>query len=255
MPRDVSAEPKVPARRQSDASALDETRRSLPNPERELAEKIEMLTEYAGGRKRAAEAMGVAVTTLDNYRSGATQPKFLELLRLASAAGHGIDYLLWGTGYMSLLKADAVVLPVYDQRASAGAGALVVSDDVKEYYSVSEEWLRRNLPAWAPPNAIVGILEGSGDSMEPTIRDGDLVMIVQEIEWRIVERGGIFVFSLDDERLLLKRLQVLVNGDLKIISDNPAYGAEIIPFDDIQHRVRIHGMVFFAGGKPRPLVR
>ena len=87
--------------------------------------------------------------------------------------------------------------------------------------------------------------------MEPTIRDGDLIMVVQDVDWRVVERGGIFVFSLDVDRLLLKRLQVLNNGDLKIISDNKAYEPDLVLFDDIPDRIRVHGQVFFAGGKPR----
>ncbi len=88
--------------------------------------------------------------------------------------------------------------------------------------------------------------------MEPTIRDGDLIMVVQDVDWRIVERGGIFVLSLDQDRLLLKRLQVMNNGDLRIISDNKAYETEVIEFGRIPHRVRVHGQVFFVGGKPRP---
>lgn len=147
--------------------------------------------------------------------------------------------------------AAGVTVPKYDVRASAGAGALVVSEKVEEYFSVGRDWLRRNLPPWAPPNAVVGILEGAGDSMEPTIRDGDLVMVVQDVDWRVVERGGIFVFSLDHDRLLLKRLQVLNNGDLRIISDNRAYEPDLVSFSDIPNRVRVHGQVFFAGGKPR----
>lgn len=87
--------------------------------------------------------------------------------------------------------------------------------------------------------------------MEPTIRDGDLIMVVQDVDWSIVERGGIFVFSLDGDRLLLKRLHVMMSGDLQIISDNPAYPVEAIPFADIPHRIIVHGQVFFVGGKPR----
>ncbi|MBN9232732.1 MULTISPECIES: S24 family peptidase [Phyllobacteriaceae] len=250
------------------AEAMARARGELPDIERQLAEKIEMLAEYAGGRKVAAKAMGVSVTTLDNYRSGATQPRFLELLKLAAAANHNVEYLLAGTGFWTLLSPQndeeersdlpatqlserMIQMPRYDVRASAGAGALVVSEDVSEYFSVGRNWLSRNLPPWAPPNAVVGVLEGAGDSMEPTIRDGDLVMVVQNVDWRVVERGGIFVFSLDHDRLLLKRLQVLNNGDLRIISDNKAYEPDLVPFGDIEHRVRVHGQVFFAGGKPR----
>lgn len=71
--------------------------KTLPEENRILAEKVTMLTAYAGGRKRAAEAMGIAPTTLDNYRSGKTQPKFLELLKLAEAAGHDFQYLVYGS--------------------------------------------------------------------------------------------------------------------------------------------------------------
>lgn len=145
-----------------------------------------------------------------------------------------------------------VMLPLYDQRASAGAGALVASENASESLSVGRDWLRRNLPTWAPQNAVVGILEGSGDSMEPTIRDGDLLMVVQNVPWRVVERGGIFVFSLDD-RVMLKRLQVLDNGDLRIISDNQFYEPMTVRMDDIRNRLIMHGYVFFHGGKPRGL--
>jgi len=150
---------------------------------------------------------------------------------------------------------DLVVLPRYEIRASAGRGALVVSENVAEHFAVGAEWLRRQLPSWAPPNAVVGILEGGGDSMEPTIRDGDLIMLVRDPPPHVIERGGIFVFTLDQDRLLLKRLQVLMNGDLSIISDNPAYVTETIPRDQIDSRVIVHGQIFFAGGRPRTLAR
>ena len=226
---------------------------SLPLKEADIAALIERLTAQIGGRKVASEVMGVAPTTLDNYRSGSTQPKILELLRLASAVGEPLSELLRTPGQQLAPNADSetVFVPRYDIRASAGRGALVISEDVAEQFAVGREWLRRNLPPWAPNNAVVGILEGSGDSMEPTIRDGDLIMVVQDVDWSIVERGGIFVFSLDGDRLLLKRLHVMMSGDLQIISDNPAYPVEAIPFADIPHRIIVHGQVFFVGGKPR----
>ncbi|MCO5083354.1 MAG: XRE family transcriptional regulator [Rhizobiaceae bacterium] len=212
-------------------------------------------------RLQFAKELGVSDSTLGNYERGDRAPDVDFLVRLRERFGTDIHWLLTGeetsrSTEMVLVGSvgDMVMLPRYEARASAGGG-LVPKQDISDYFAVGRDWLRRNLPAWAPPNAVVGVLEGSGDSMEPTIRDGDVLMVVQDVEWRIVERGGIFVFSLDDERLLLKRLQVLMNGDLKVISDNPAYAPETIPYDDIQHRVRIHGMVFFAGGKPRAFGR
>lgn len=218
-----------------------------------MAERLRSLHE-GESRLSFARRIGVSDSTLGNYERGSRVPDADFLVRLRERVGVDLNWLITGqAGAMQSPAAEfnLAVLPRYDVRASAGAGSLVVSEDVSEYFSVGRDWLRRNLPPWAPTNATVGVLENGGDSMEPTIRDGDLLMVVQDVEWRTVERGGIFVFSLDDHRLLLKRLQVMTNGDLRIISDNPAYAAETIPFDRIEHRIRIHGQVFFAGGRPR----
>lgn len=69
----------------------------LPPERKDLARKVTILAAAAGGRKAAARAMGVGETTLDNYRTGATQPKFLELMALASEVGVGMDFLISGT--------------------------------------------------------------------------------------------------------------------------------------------------------------
>lgn len=202
-----------------------------------------------------ARELGVHFNTLASYERGDGSPDLRFLTKISEVSGKPLSWLLGDDdhGVMALPTGteSQIVLPMYDVRASAGAGALVVSQDISEHFAVGRDWLRRNLPPWAPANSIVGVLEGSGDSMEPTIRDGDLIMVVQGVSWPVVERGGIFVFTLDQDRLLLKRLQVLNNGDLRIISDNKAYEADTVPFHEINGRVMIHGQVFFAGGKPR----
>lgn len=225
------------------------------------------------GQSRAAFAkeLGISDSTLGNYERGDRFPDAHFLARLRGRYGVDLNWLITdhlepATGtlprvdnmlalsaeeHSRLIPKEAVKLPRYDIQASAGRGTLVLSEKVEEYLTVGRDWLRRNLPPWAPPNAVVGVLEGSGDSMEPTIRDGDLIMVVQDINWRIVERGGVFVFSLDRDRLLLKRLEVMINGDLSIISDNKSYATQTIPFADIPHRIIVHGQVFFVGGKPR----
>jgi len=214
---------------------------------------LERLKELQGSDSDAdfARRCGIVYTTMKRYLEGSV-PGLDNAAAIAEANNVSLDWLYGRDEGRTAVAEGVVALPRFDVRVAAGAGAaLVATDEVAEYFSVGREWLRRNLPPWAPPNATVGILEGSGDSMEPTIRDGDVIMVVANVEWRIVERGGIFVLAVDDQRLLLKRLQVLMNGDLKIISDNKAYEPETIPFDDLTDRVRILGQVFFTGGKPR----
>lgn len=218
----------------------------------QLGARIEQVVARLGSRKAASAAAGVTAEQLAKWIAGTVKVPVEALRDLAQAANDDFAWLATGApaGSGTATSVDAIAVPRFDIRPSAGAGALVVSEDVAEHFTVGRDWLRRQLPPWAPPNAVVGFLEGNGDSMEPTIRDGDLIMVVKGVTWRVVERGGIFVLSVDD-RLLLKRLQVLMTGDLKIISDNRAYEPELVVHDDLEHRVRVLGQVFFSGGKPR----
>lgn len=59
-----------------------------------------------------------------------------------------------------------------------------------------------------------------------------------DVDWDVLVRGGISVFSVDSH-LRLKRLQLMTNGDLKIISDNKAYETETIARDELEHRGQI----------------
>ena len=47
---------------------------------------------------------------------------------------------------------------------------------------------------------------------------------------------------------MMKRLQVMLNGDLKIMSDNKAYEPETIPAAQRDESAIIHGRVFWCGG-------
>ena len=60
------------------------------------------------------------------------------------------------------------------------------------------------------------MLDARGDSMEPTISDGDLVMV----DTRQTDlQGGLMAFVLDDAAYI-KRLRPLMGDGLEIISDN-----------------------------------
>lgn len=221
----------------------------------DIGRRIKEAAENVGGMNKLAEITGIPRRTLGDHVSGATEPKASALAAIAGATKVDLNWLVLNEPRAVSIGGNLVTLPRYEVRASAGNGALVLSESVTDYMAISRDWLRRNLPSWAPPNAIVGALEGGGDSMEPTIHDGDLIVVVRNPPWYAVEYGGIFVLTVDHDRLLLKRLQVMMNGDLAIISDNPAYVTETIPRDEVQDRVIVHGQVFFAGGKPRSFVR
>ena len=76
-------------------------------------------------------------------------------------------------------------------------------------------------------------LRCKGDSMEPTFRDGDLVLIRQQPE---VEPGQIAAVSIDNETTL-KHIYPQDNG-LLLVADNPAYRPLLITNEEII----IHGL-------------
>lgn len=113
---------------------------------------------------------------------------------------------------------DFVLLPLYDVRAAAGHGAWNDAERVKKMLAFRREWIATDLRA--SPDALV-LIYVDGDSMEPTLSDGDVVMVDRlQVE---VRSDSIYVFT-QDGALLIKRLQRLPAGRFLVISDNERFG-------------------------------
>ena len=111
------------------------------------------------------------------------------------------------------------LLPVYDARASAGPGRAIDDETVLYRIAFREEWVRSITPAPLDQLAVITV---DGDSMEPTLRQGDTVL-VDFGQTRPQRKDGIYVIRTDGG-LQVKRLQVEVAvGRLSILSDNKQY--------------------------------
>lgn len=115
-------------------------------------------------------------------------------------------------------EARLATIPVLEVAASAGPGAFAESERVAAAMHFDSAWLRRlNLN---PEN--LSVIRVTGDSMSPTLDDGDDILVDQGDALDRL-RDGIYVLRLDDvlnvKRLLLdpSRRRVTVK------SDNPAY--------------------------------
>ena len=118
--------------------------------------------------------------------------------------------------------ADGLV-PVarYRVAASAGGGALDVSDGDDASLGFSRKFLE-NITAARPRD--LSMIRVEGDSMEPTLSDGDDILIDRSAALRRIH-DGIHVLRRDDT-LLVKRLTVSpLTGRITIASDNPAYAS------------------------------
>jgi len=102
---------------------------------------------------------------------------------------------------------------------SAGPGALVAEELGKPYFGFDERWLKA-LTA-SPPNKL-SVVRVEGDSMAPTLGDGDDILIdLGDSVERL--RDGIYVLRVEDA-VVVKRLALHPTGRrVTIQSDNPAY--------------------------------
>lgn len=103
-----------------------------------------------------------------------------------------------------------------DVEASAGAGALP-GDDPDGGAMLLDPRLLDDLGLRPVSTAM---LRARGDSMEPTIADGDQI-VVDERDTQVGATAAIFVLRWEGT-LLVKRLS-LAEGGIRIASDNPAY--------------------------------
>ena len=129
--------------------------------------------------------------------------------------------------------ADVPRLPL---GASAGPGALAQSEAPVGQLRFSARWLKANgLDA-----AMLSAIEVEGDSMDPTLRDGDEILVDRTPR---PLRAGIHVLRLDDV-LLVKRVE-RAGERVRLISDNRAY-PEI---ERAAGEVEILGRVVWKGGR------
>jgi phage repressor protein C with HTH and peptisase S24 domain len=137
--------------------------------------------------------------------------------------------------------APFVLVPRLQLGASAGPGAHANSETPQSRIGFEAAWLRTLSNS---PNAL-SIIQVAGDSMSPTLADGDDILVDREDGGARV-RDGIYVLRIDDA-LLVKRLAVQpTKRRFAILSDNSAYPSwpDIDPAD-----VELIGRVIWTGRK------
>jgi phage repressor protein C with HTH and peptisase S24 domain len=213
------------------------------------ARLVEVL-DLVGSRKNAAALVGVTYETLGNYVSGAAKPSFRVIARLAGLSGVSLDWLATGEEPKRRhqqpvsaqgLANDFVLIPRYDVAASAGAGAIIESDRLVDFLAFKKDWIRRTL-ALDPQR--LAVISAEGDSMRPTIAEGDVLLVDTNITH--VRDSAIYVLQLSGV-LLVKRVRIRLDGGVDVISDNPAYPVESVAQRDLDH-LEIAGRVVWHGG-------
>ena len=137
---------------------------------------------------------------------------------------------------------ELVPVPVLDVEASAGHGALAEMERKCSQIGFEEAWLRKLTPSKASSLSIIRVV---GDSMEPTLHDGDEVL-VDLGDSQLGLRDGIYVLRMD-ETLSVKRIALEPKAKrISVVSDNPAYPS----WQGLERReVNVLGRVLWFGRK------
>ena len=134
---------------------------------------------------------------------------------------------------------DMVLVPKLAIGASAGAGASVDGEAVEGSIAFDPRWLRH---LGADPRAL-SIIRVAGDSMAPTLNDGDDILVDGgDAADRL--RDGIYVLRMDDALMVKRVARAPVQGRISVISDNDQYPR----WDDLSmSAVQLVGRVIWTG--------
>ncbi len=233
--------------------------------ENEFPKRFEFIIENTEGSKtKFARGTGKTPAQITDICKGRGKPTFDYLLSLNVKYGVNVNWLLSGEGtpfldgsqqvvmypgntetdkevsWHKISLNDFILVPKYDVHASAGYGSVIQSEQVVDYLAFKRDWVNHDLRTDPSDLALITV---DGDSMEPTIRHGDLILV--DLSQTTVKKDSIYVLRLEDV-LVAKRLQRIYDGSLVIRSDNPAYKEQIVPKEDLES-LQIIGRVIWFG--------
>jgi SOS-response transcriptional repressor LexA len=172
--------------------------------------------------KDVAKALGISPENLSVLKKRNKIP-YEEIIYFCAKRKISINWLLFDQNEEEIIKnTDRFSILRYfkDINASAGGGAINF-DENYEFLYIDKKLIDKNLDA----------IHVTGDSMEPTIKDGSIIFIDRND--KNIRNGGIFVIS-TNAGVFVKRINLKSNGEIEIISDNPIYPTERVNPEEIE---------------------
>ena len=193
-------------------------------------ERLEQLLNSRNIKKiDFTEAIGVRQAAIFEWKNKGNFPNTETIIKIAQYFNVSLDYLLVGDE-----KPNKCIVPILDQELSAGNGCLVPENDAPQGLLELPSMLRKEY------GENLSALYVKGDSMEPTLRNGDLI-VCDSLGWDSGE--GLYAIRLNGKGYV-KRIQV-GNGKILIKSDNPKYDTIEEPIES--QNFQVIGKVHFIG--------
>ena len=221
-----------------------------------ISQRLKLIRSDLGlSQVKMAALFNMPQTTYSKYELGGSIPE--KVLQGLHNKGYNIVWLITGEGSMHLDGSESIIyndsnstqkpvpqpdwddttllIPMTNMKLSAGRGWDWESEEIYtgELLPVPMKIARR----FDEKNLIAATVKG--DSMEPTLHDGEPVAYVKEFE----NGDGIYALAILDE-VYIKRLSIdKLKKEITIISDNPKYPAKTYPMD--QEGLQVLGKVVF----------
>lgn len=215
-------------------------------------------------QKEFASIVGIHENTLKRYESGERVADAVFLRRLcAHFPSLNPEWLLLGSG-TSTRDEEAMLSGVHLPAEGGDGGRCHVDDryssipmycsataekcsmppectDSFDILAFNNEWIRRSLRA-APQDLC--LVQVNGESMEGVLRPGDVVLV--DLRDKHASLEAIYALKMDGA-LLLKHVQRLPGGMIKVSSENRAYESFTVKFDGVaENQLEIIGRVVWA---------
>ena len=175
-----------------------------------------------------AKKLGVSTSTISMYEVGKREPDFETEEKIADFFNTDLN-ILRGRDTKRNCSPGAVVIPVLG-RVAAG-----IPLTAAEYIIDTEEISQ----AMAADGEYVG-LKVKGNSMEPKISDGDVVIVRKQSD---ADDGDIVIALVNGDDAVVKRLKKYTDG-IALISNNPVYDPMYFSKSEIKEKpVEIIGKV------------
>lgn len=185
---------------------------------------------------RLAEQAQVNRSFIYDILYGRSQnPTKEKLEQVARRLKVGVDWLVTGHGFVEGeepgREGDATYVAIRSVRiaASMGGGRIVEEVEDGEPLQFLARWVRDALKVQPDDLRIMRV---EGDSMEPTLFDGDTILV--DLTKKTPSPPGIFVLN-DGMGLVAKRVEIVPCSDplrLRIVSDNARYVSYDVTVDE-----------------------
>ena len=188
-----------------------------------LADRIKKCVKLAGNAETLSQKIGIPRRTLDTYISGQVEPKIGKVIDIANAVGVDFEWLATGKGPMrhtdepqACPSDEFIYIRKARARLSGGDGYWAQEDFYSELYSFRLDWIKTVVIV--PSKAI--LMDVTGNSMAPDIKDGDTAMI-DTSRTEIID-GRVYAFAdtggkTDQFELKIKALYNVGDGENVLI--------------------------------------